>query len=512
MSRSNSVSFLFFALIISGGLVGAANPAGKHDSEEREIKALAARIDELIDAELVRAGVPAAPVTTDEEFIRRLSLDLNGRIPTVSDLRDFLDDTRADKRDRWIDEFIGGTNHARLYASHFTNVWRREILGTAEVQPAVVGAFEGWLERQVEANTPYDRLAAGLLTDRAAEGFYVAADRKPEVLAARAARLFLGIRLDCAQCHDDRGGGSWKRIQFWEFAAIFAAPASSDAAGKLAPRIRVGDADDWAEARFPDGVRPIKGSQSATADLAHWLAKPENPWFARAAVNRMWFHFLGNGLVEPLDGFGSRDNPPSHPELLDELTRQFVAHGFDLKFLVRAIARSKTYQRSSRQTHSGQTNPRRFARAQVRAMTAEQLFASLALATGAPLGANTDAATELFQSDTTRAKFLATFTDAGGRPAEAQATVHQALLMMNGDLLAEALAAQPGRTLTAALGGPPRTTDRRIEELFLAALSRRPGSSERERFVRFVEGGERNASLRDLFWMILNSTEFVHNH
>lgn len=509
---TRNLLLMLFAVLVSAQRARAGDTAPKLDAGKLDVRALAARIDERIAAGLERAAVPPAPATTDEAFFRRLSLDLNGRIPTVSDLRDFLDDTRADKRDRWIDELIDGTSHARLYTTHFANVWRREILGPSDLQPAVVGALDGWLVGQVEANTPYDRMVTGLLTDRAADAFFVAAERKPEVLASRAARMFLGIRLDCAQCHDDRGGGTWKQAQFWEFAAVFVPPSPIEGTSKLATRIRIGETGGWVEARFPNGQRPDSGSTSPPADLARWLAAPENPWFARAAVNRVWRHFFGTGLVEPLDGFGSRENPPSHPELLDELARQFVVHGYDLKFLARAIARSTTYQRSSLLTHSGQKNPRLFARAQVRALTAEQLFASLALATGAPLTANAASTTELFQSDTTRSKFLATFADNAGSPAEAQATIQQALLMMNGELLAEAMTAGAGRTLTGAAGGSPRTTAARIEDLFLAALSRPPRPAERDRLVRFVEGGERSAGLRDVFWMILNSTEFVHNH
>jgi hypothetical protein len=322
----------------------------------RDVQSMASRIDELVEGRLAAAGIPPASLADDAEFFRRLSLDLNGRIPAVVQLRDFLDDDRPDKRVRWIDELMDGRNNAALYTRHFTNVWRRTLLWSTPAQPAVAGSLEGWLTRQVEANAPYDRLVRAVLTDPGADAFFVANQRMPDSLAARTTRLFLGVKLECVQCHDDRVGGSWKRQQFWEFAAFFAGPqASSGAGGKPdenseraigtnpAPaRIRIGNTEGWAEGRFLDGSRPDWGRGEPRTLLAEWIVGPENPWFARAAVNRVWHHFFGSGLVEPVDGLGDADRPPSHPELLDEMSHQFAAHGYNLKYLVRAIVASRT--------------------------------------------------------------------------------------------------------------------------------------------------------------------------
>src|SRR6516165_11516221 len=339
-----------------------------------DAQALSGRIDELIGQRLAREGIPPAPAADDAEFFRRLSLDLNGRMPSLTQLADFLDDTRPDKRRLWIDELLDGPDNTPLYVQHFTRFWRRQLLAQTAAQPdTVVAPLEGWLTAQVKANTSYDRLVRGLLTDTDAAGFYLANENKPENLASRTSRLFLGVKLECAQCHDDRSGGSWKRTQFWEYAAFFAGLGPDQGTSGVVvapreqkaglPRIRVGGSAAWVEARFldggqPDGRRDVRPRQA----LAEWIARGDNPWFARAAVNRLWHYFFGLGLIDPVDGLGAADNTPSHPELLDELVRQLVAHDFDLKYLIRAITGSRTYQRSSRLTHPRQAEPRLFAR------------------------------------------------------------------------------------------------------------------------------------------------------
>jgi hypothetical protein len=502
---------------------GPARPAA---TGSRDVASMASRIDELVEARLKAAGVPPVPLADDAEFFRRLSLDLNGRIPTVVQLRDFLDDDRPDKRVRWVDELMDGRNNAALFTKHFTNVWRRALLWSTPAQPAVVGSLEGWLAPHVKANTSYDRLVRAVLTDPGADAFFVANQRMPESLAGRTTRLFLGVKLECVQCHNDRAGGSWKRQQFWEFAAFFADPeGGSTDSGKLgyrpekgrgpgsAPaRIKIGNTETWAEGRFLDGSRPDWARGGPKAQVAEWVAGPENPWFARAAVNRVWHHFFGLGLVEPVDGLGDADRPPSHPELLEELSRQFAANGYDLKYVFRAIVASRTYQRSSRQTHAGQADRRLFARAQVRGLSAEQLFDSLGEATGCQLAQIPGADSSASRTDGPQGRFLSEFADVHESAAEAQASILQALMMMNGRLVEEATSPARSRTLAAVLGGTAKSAGQAIDELYLAALSRPPRPEERDRLVAYVAAGDRARTLRDVFWTLLNSTEFAVNH
>ena len=488
---------------------------------------MASRIDELVEARLATAGVPPASLADDAEFFRRLSLDLNGRIPTVVQLRDFLDDDRPDKRLRWVDELMDGPNNAALFTKHFTNVWRRTLLWSTPAQPAVVGSLEGWLTRQIKANTSYDRLVRAVLTDPGADAFFVANQRMPESLAARTTRLFLGVKLECVQCHNDRLGGSWKRQQFWEFAAFFAEPeAGSTDSGKLgdrpeqgqgtrtAPaRIKIGNTETWAEGGFLDGSRPDWARGGPRDLLAEWIVGPENPWFARAAVNRVWHHFFGSGLIEPVDGLGDADRPPSHPELLDELSRQFAAHGYDLKYLIRAIVASRTYQRTSRQTHPGQADRRLFARAQVRGLSSEQLFDSLGEATGMPIG--TDPRRRLL-GQPVRWAASPVPVRVRGRPRERGRGPGIDPPGPDDDERAARSRRPPVRSGAGrwprVLGGTSKTAAQAIEELYLAALSRPPRPEERDRLVAYVEAGDRARALRDVLWTLLNSTEFAVNH
>jgi hypothetical protein len=508
------LSALALAGVLTLGLNSVCGTVSAQDAG-----ALSARIDKLIGLRLAKDGIPPAPLADDAELFRRLSLDLNGRIPSVTQLADFLEDTRSDKRRLWIDELMEGPDNGALYVRHWAHFWRRQLLAqTAAQSNAVIAPLEEWLGKQIKANAPYDRLVRGLLTDREAVGFFLANENKAENLASRTSRLFLGVKLECAQCHDDRSGGPWKRKQFWEYAAFFTGlrQDQGNADAVVTPleqqaqpaRIQVGNSKTWVQARFPDGRQPDwQTGLTPRQALADWLARRDNSWFARAAVNRCWHYFFGVGLIDPVDGLGTVDNPPSHPELLDELTQQFVAHDFDLKFLIRAITGSRTYQRSSRQTHAGQAEPRRFARAATRALTPEQLYDSLILATGyRPVRAKGD-------SDAPDPEFLALFDDSSSQASDFQASIQQALMMMNGRFTADAISSSKSMTAAAVIDSTrPGPLTRRIEELYLVTLSRKPQSQEMRRLLEYAEARESRQALRDIFWSLLNSTEFTLNH
>jgi hypothetical protein len=468
---------------------------------------LSARIDQWIETRLAREGVSPAPLADDAEFFRRLSLDLNGRIPSALQLADFLDDSRPDKRRLWTDELLDGRDNAPLYANHFTNVWRRRLLSLVAPQPRdVVGPLEAWLQRQLEADTPYDRLVRGLLTDSGAAGFRKAYEDKPENLAGVTARLFLGVRLECAQCHN-HPFASWSRKQFWQFAAFFATPQIGQK-----PRIRIGGIGAWAEARFLDGSQPDWTSRSPSrAALAEWVAQADNRWFARAAVNRIWHDLFGVGLIDPVDGLGTGDNLPSHPELLDELARQFVLHKFDTKYLLRAIVGSRAYQRSSRQTGAGSRDDvRLFARASVRALSGEQLRDSILAVTGYMEGNH---GRNSLSANVLQAEFVALFEDASAGPLDSPSSIQQSLAMMNSRFIAEVTNPTNSPALAAVLDGrSSRPAARRIADLYFLVLSRRPRPDELGRLHRYIQEGAVEPALRDVLWALLNSTEFLVNH
>jgi hypothetical protein len=329
------------------------------------------------------------------------------------------------------------------------------------------------------------------------------------------------VKLECAQCHN-HPFAKWKRQQFWQLAAFFGQVRPGSArmvATKTAPgvvEIEIPGSGKKVDARYPDGTTPTwKGAPHHT--LAEWIVSRDNPYFARAAVNRVWEHLLGVGLVEPVDEEGP-DNPPSHPELLAVLAQQFAANGFDLKYLIRAITLSQAYQLSSKHTHASQADPRLFGRMRVRGLSSEQMFDSLVLATGGKDEVDLSAGWTGFgrmPASTPRAEFLRRFPNQDKR-TEQQTSILQALYLMNGKLVADATSLEHNRNLAIIAEAKSVRTSRRVEQLFLITLARKPSATESARLVRYVDaGGPQRDSARalcDVFWALLNSSEFCSQH
>lgn len=508
---------LVLAVFVTGA-VPAAEPNSAESRRPEEARALAARIDHHIGAALTANGVRPAPRSGDGEFIRRAFLDLTGRIPDVTAARNFLDDRRPDKRLLWVEQLLADER----YAHHFAHVWRAALLRrtTNDNGQDFAPGFENWLREKLRANAGYDKLVRELVTtpsgptnlNQGPIAFYFANEQKPENLAASVSRLFLGINLECAQCHP-HPFARWKREQFWELTAFFA--RGSTALGR--PTVAIPNTDKVVEARFLDGKEPRWEAGSDPAEvLADWITADENPYFARAAVNRVWAYFFGIGLIEPLDEPGDQ-NPPSHPALLNELAREFRAHRYDLQYLIRGIVASEAYQRTSAADDGRPANPRLFARMAVRGLSPEQLLDSLAVATGYvtqespynnPVGAENLAP---------RAAFLAKFTGPESR-AETQTSILQALHMMNGPLMEKAVAHSVAHDAVHYLSTVdyPANKARAVDTLYVLVLSRRPRSEEVQRVVRYVDRSDttdaRKRALGDVLWALLNSAEFMLNH
>ncbi|MBP3957578.1 DUF1549 domain-containing protein [Gemmata sp. G18] len=507
---------LGFTLLVVGSAAGAPPEPAK----------LAARIDAHVDARLKAENATPAPRTDDTEFLRRAYLDLTGRTPAPHDVHEFLADQDPDKRAKLIDDLLDSPR----YATHFAAVWRAALLPevAADAQARVFQpGFEGWLRLKFRANTPYDKFVRELLTapisaDPSAPeavlrdptkpnalAFFAVKDARPENLAAATARVFLGVQIECAQCHD-HPFGRWERDQFWQTAAFFAgverqgddvfAPVS-DARRR---EITIPNTKRTLYATFLDGNAPKwAGDTNPRVVLADWVTAKGNPFFAKATANRIWGHLFGRGIVDPVDDF-SEANKPSHPELLDDLASALGAADFDLKFLIRAACRTKAYQRTSAKTHASQDDPRLFARMAVKGMTGEQLFDSLALATGHREGGR----------DTARDRFLTQFA-LRGAATEPETSITQALALMNGRFLNLVTSAEGGPTLVAVRETPGMTTPDRINALYLASLGRKPTAKELDRMTKFVAAGgtDRQAErLSDVFWVLLNSAEFRLNH
>ncbi|MBI3469126.1 MAG: DUF1553 domain-containing protein [Planctomycetes bacterium] len=500
--------------------------------------ALAARIDRYLEASWEAEKVEPAPPAQDAEFLRRLYLDLAGKIPPVSAAREFLDNRDPEKRRQLVDRLLDSP----AYATHLANTLRNLMLPGANANlqfQSLIPLFEAWLRLRLADDVRYDKLVGELLTvttrdnvpfNPAAGGepspaaFFVANELKPENLAASTSRIFLGVQVQCAQCHN-HPFARWKREQFWQLAAFF----GGGNAGSPQARFGAGLQDNTdrkgieipgtgtiVPARFLDGSEPAwEAGAGKRATLARWVTSADNPYFARAIVNRLWYHFFGRGLVDPVDDIDEA-NPPSHPEILDELARQLVYHDFDLKYLIRAITATRAYQLSSLTTHASQEEPRRFARMSLRSMTGEQLFESLVQATGFPEQAPNQRNVFVVGANMGRAAFMNKFSDTGPSPTDHQASILQALTLMNGQLIADATSLNRGETVQAVLEAPFLDTGKRIEILYLATLTRRPTNDEAAKLNELVQKADtetkQKQALADVFWALLNSTEFALNH
>ncbi len=401
--------------------------------------------------------------------------------------------------------------------------------------PAVKIKLNPNVARQVEALNDLEiafALQQQAVSVQASPGafFFEANEYKPENLAASTARRFLGVRIECAQCHN-HPFASWTRKQFWEFAAFFSGvqpPAVNlylrnpngnvqfenyttvVTTKPITRAIAIPGTDKTVEARFLDGKAPVwKENVESRQPLAEWLTSSSNPYFARTAANRLWGHFFGAGIIDPIDDEPSDDNPSSHPELLAELTTQFVASKYDVKYLIRAITASKAYQRTSAASHVRQNQPRLFARMAVKGLTPEQFFDSLALAAGFqdPSGHQPG----VIVPNTPRGDFLILF-GTQDKSTETQTSILQALTLMNGKLVADATSLTGNRKLATVLNGAG-TNAEKLETLYLSTLSRLPRAEESTRMLRYLDTqSDARAAMADVFWVLLNSSEFRFNH
>ena len=536
-------------MLVVTATAGAAEPF----AATRDAQQLAKKIDQHLADRWAETKTEPAAAADDAEFLRRVYLDLAGRIPSVAETRTFLVDQRADKRTRVVEKLLASPR----YATHFTNVWRNLLLPEASnnfLVQAQQGGFEGWLKQELSRNAGYDQMVRDLLTVKISGGggaqqallesfaggsspqtYYLAKEFKAENLAAGTARVFLGVSVECAQCHN-HPFADWKREQFWGLAAFYSGIKSQRFQDFLLPdgedankhELTLPGTKKVVSARFLDGTEPTWQEKTGSREtLAAWLTAKDNPYFARAEANRMWAYFFGTGLIEPVDEMVGASSKASHPEVLDLLASEFAAHDFDLKFLMRTITATQAYQLTSASSHKSQDDRTLFARMPLRGLTGEQLFDSVATATGfrdagsgsgGLLGA-------LGGSRSARSEFLARFA-ASERPTERQTSILQALALMNGKVTAAATTVEKSETLASVVDAPFLTTAQRVETLYLATLSRQPTAKELERAEKFVEDAVARAkdkdsaardaansnALADLFWTLLNSPEFILNH
>lgn len=494
-----------------------------------EQAALTKLIDQQIQKKLQENNIKSSPLSDDAEFLRRVSLDLIGVIPTAEKVEEFLKNTDPQKRAKVIDELLAD----KRFGTSLGETWSGLMIPRESNNRALDHTpMQQWLAEKFNADMPLDKMVHEILTatgelDKNGAVTYFIGNPTVDKVTDNVSRMFLGVQLQCAQCHN-HPFTDWKQKEYWGMAAFFMkvkASANPQQAAKkgvplsiteslvargkknglpesamIVPAKFLGDAEPKLNEKDP--YRPI---------LADWIISGKNPYFAKAMVNRFWYQLFGRGLVNPVDDMHD-ENPATHPELLAALTEQFKSSGHDLKYLLRAILNSETYQRTSRPFAGNEADPELYSHAAVRVMTAEQLFDSLAQVVGSPRddsNKNRPAAGGKKGPVGARGQFLAFFRiDEGADPLEYQSGIPQALRLMN----SQTTNATTGAIARAMKSGATDSA-KVIEQLYLMGLSRLPTTQESQRMQEYVRNaGDARAGYTDILWALLNSSEFTLNH
>ena len=489
-------------------------------------------IDILVHAKLRELHFKPSGLCTDSEFLRRVHLDLTGMLPTAAEAETFLSDESPDKRSRLIDTLMARPEHAVYWAQRWGDLLR---VNPSKLQPAGVQAMHRWLVDAMAGNMPHDQFARALLTAsgdtfvNAPANYFRAASSRDDALETTT-QLFLGARLACAKCHNhpfDR----WTQDHYYGMGAFFhrvqRTGVDKKKGGKGELLVSISNEGEVTHPRTGQTMLPwLPGRGEVEVPLgadrrevfADWLTRPDNPWFARTAANRIWAYVMGRGIVEPVDDF--RDsNPPVNGPLLDAMARDFAKHGFDRSHLLRVILNSRTYQASSRATPANEQDNRLFSHFQPRLMSAEQLLDAVCRVTdlhesfkNLPAGTR---ATALPSPEMNHA-----FLKAFGQPSRTTACtcerttepqLAQALEFLRGDLVHGKLESSGNRFRKALAAG--RNDREIVRELYWTAFSRPPTEVEEASARRHISAAnDRAAALADVCWAILNTNEFMFQH
>ena len=496
-------------------------------------------IDEFVFAKLRRLNILPSDLSSDEEFLRRVCLDLTGTLPPPQRVREFLEDPDPGKRDRLIEVLLNSPEYVDYWTFRLADLFRVAMYSTGKLKNTRM--YWEWIRDGVARNRPYDRIARERLGAQGYDGpsrhyYHLGGELPtPANMMAEELRVFLGRRLDCAQCHN-HPYERWSQDQFWGLAAFFGRvsrigqlgmdmiiiddPAGHGQFGQgeqvTHPRTR-----QLVEPRFLDG-RPLPEEQRTDLrmKLAEWITA--HPYFAEAAVNRFWGYFFGRGLVDPVDDF-RLTNPPSHPELLRALAKEFRERGHDLKHLMRQIVQSRTYQLSGGTNPSNRKDRVNYSRALPRPLDAEVVLDAISQVTGIsedflhwdpgrePAGTR---AINVVWPDVVPSHFL----ELHGRPdrqmipeRRAEASLGQALHRLVGETYTRKLSAEGGRL--DRLLREQASDGQAIEELYLAALSRFPTPREKQDLQQALASSpSRREVLEDLTWALIATAEFTSNH
>jgi len=505
----------------------AQRPTPGH-GQKLDAVALTKVIDQEISRRLKEEGVPVSPKADDAEFYRRLSLDLVGTIPSHEKILAFLDSKDPNKRAKAIDELLADERFGKFYGE----IWAGMMMPRESNNRRLSNVpLQTWLANEFNKNVPLNTLVADLLTSKGNQDengavTYFIGNPTVDKITDSVSRMFLGVQLQCAQCHN-HPFTDWKQKEYWGMAQFFMKvrlTANPNQAAKkgIAPGILESDKTPnkknmlpesamKVSAKFLGGAEPkMTSSEPYRPVLAKWLASPDNPYFARAMVNRFWHHVFGRGLVNPVDDM-HENNTPSHPELLSALTEQFKTSGFDLRYLLTAICNSEAYQRTSVPSSSNSEDHTLYSHRTVRAMLPEQLYDSVVTVLGADKASKRDAGPyKKGGGGSVRDQFV-NFFRVVEEPdvTEYQSGIPQALRMMNSNFTNNVTAAVNRSIKLAGSNDPAKV----IEQIYLTGLSRRPTADETRRMTEFFQKHATPANAyNDMLWAILNTSEFVLNH
>jgi WD40 repeat protein len=491
-------------------------------------------IDELAYAQFRKLGLFPSELCTDAEFLRRSSLDTIGVLPTAEEARDFLADTSSDKRAKWIEHLLAHP----AYGDYWANKWA-DLLRPNPDRVGVKSIFvlDQWLREQFRKNTPYDQFVREILltegnNHRDGPAVVYRDRREPHELTTTFSQLFLGTRMECAKCHH-HPNEKWSQDDFYQFAAFFG-PVKQKGAG-LSPPISGGNetfyfasagmvkhpvSEEVMKPRPPDGpLVNVSTNVDPRGPFADWLTNPKNPFFAKAAVNRVWASFFGRGFVNPVDDFRA-SNPIANEPLLNALAMDFGKRGYDLKYLMRTILSSRLYQLSSTPNEFNMADTKNFSRAYRRRLPAEVLMDAVSDVTGVPDEfAGCAPGTRAIQTWSYKVK--SQFLDAFGRPnsssdcpcdRDARTSVVQSLHMMNSRGLQAKLSSVEGRV--KKLAESKSTPEEIAIELYLATFNRFPTDDELKTATTayVLPKATRQTATEDVLWALLNSVEFQFNH
>jgi hypothetical protein len=486
-------------------------------------------VDDLVFRKLRGLGIPPSGLCSDAEFIRRVSLDLCGRLPKPDEVRAFLADPDPNKRRGLIDRLLDDPD----YASFFALKWSSILRNTGQYRAGAY-AFRDWIRQAIAANKPYDRFVREIV---AAQGeweeqppvawYWQFRDGGVDELVGDVGQLFLGVRMQCARCHH-HPYEKWSQDDYYGLVGFFTRmgrkilkePAYYYAARKVTVGNKNPRTGKTPEPKFLDGPElKVKPGDDPRRQLSDWLAEPNNPFLAPAICNRIWAHFMGRGLVEPIDDIRVT-NPPSNPALLQALSRDLIRHQFDLKYLIRTITNSRTYQLSSAPNPYNGADQQNYARCYPKRLLAEVLLDAVDQLTGVKTNW-TGVSSQARAIDLPHEEFGSYFLDVFGRPRQLSspcecardsgANLSQVLHLVNSGELDNKIASGSGRA--AALARPDQPLGARIDDLYLWAFGRPPDPTERAQATRFIfaEKDTRKA-FEELIWTLINCREFQFNH